>query len=77
MSTKDTGSSTAGPPKTEANAAGAAEKPGGSTGFREPGMKRMETTTLFRVTNFELFVKPASEVYRLLFDRAGVMIKTM
>ena len=60
MSTKNTDM----PPKTDAKVAGSTGKPPEvSTGFREPGMKGMETTTLFRVTNFELFVKPASDMH--------------
>ena len=64
MSAHKTGSTNTAP-KTDVNSAGGIGKPGGSTGYREPGLKRMETTTLFRVTNFELFVKPVGAVENL------------
>ena len=64
MSTQQTGSTNT-PPKTDVNSAGGTGKPHGSTGYREPGLKRMETTALFRVTNFELFIKPVGEMGNL------------
>ena len=33
------------------------------TEFREPGWKSMQSTSAFRVVNFELFVKPVSNIY--------------
>ena len=40
-------------------AAEAAGKPAGE-GYASPGLRHAQTTTLFRVTNFELYATPVS-----------------